>query len=923
MKKRISESEKKWYLVSFILGALVYYMFLSYSQMAGGKYVILMSDALEGYVPYLRWFYNNLLRGNSVSYTWSSYLGINAYIGISSSLIFSISTPVYLLFNKLDYSLLTVIVLIFKSGLTSLFFFMYMRKIWKVKETNAVIFSVMYALCSFQVAYIPILMQFSDAVFMLPVILLLVSYFADDGRYRFMCGAYLYLFLNFYYTGYIVGFFSLFYLVFYMIVYRRYTIRTAIKKLLIFGICIIFTAGLTGIILYPAWYFISTKYAPDSSVMNGPLGVYLHDLYNQLFIGQTRGIVNSYPSLYCGIPTLLLFPFYFFNRKISKQDRLLWIILLTIMILSCVFTVPYLFWHCFDMPDMFAYRFAFIISFLLCVIACRESEYILDIKRGNLIILIIINSCIYMGCMYIQPLLQYKYKYYAYGTWLYLIINCIFMICYLLWVIWYDKAVHDNKNTKEAVLLAILVVCTELIVNGHSAYFKDEGSRPVNYHDSYKLWEKTTENALQQIYTDNAGFYRIDCRNDFITNGPYYFGYNGIASFSNMENYEVRRALGNVGLGTSTRVILSNGLTDFTRMLLGVAYVIDCVDFEDHAQYITDTDQHAVILKNDSYLSLGFLAEGNIKDFEFDSRNQFVNINKLATCLSGEECCIYDLYTGEIKYDEKGINVVNDDDGTTRYIYAPYDGMYGGILSLSIPKDEINDRNAFVQFDYGESLIDNSAPYVIDLYTKNPDMDEKITVSYIKPMTELDNRLYIGIYMDNVVYDNIYAPQNINFAYYNYDEFLKAYDALKDGQMEVLDYGNGWVDGHIDVNEDGKVLFTSIPYDEGWEIKVNGVKTEPLQLLDGAFIGLELPKGSYDIEFRYHVPGLKTGVIISLISLMLMIGLFIINPQIKTEVRPERIKKKDDGSENTEIQEFSNDTEVDLYLDNDKEKLER
>ncbi len=179
---------------------------------------------------------------------------------------------------------------------------------------------------------------------------------------------------------------------------------------------------------------------------------------------------------------------------------------------------------------------------------------------------------------------------------------------------------------------------------------------------------------------------------------------------------------------------------------------------------------------------------------------------------------------------------------------------------------------------------------------------------------------YIGILMENGVYNNIFAPNNIYCAYYNYDEFLKVYDALKDGQMEVLDYGNGWVDGHIDVNEDGKVLFTSIPYDEGWEIKVNGVKTEPLQLLDGAFIGLDLPKGSYDIEFRYHVPGLKTGVIISLISLMLMIGLFIINPKIKTEVRPERIKRKEDDKENTENEEFRNNTEADLDLDNDKEK---
>ena len=31
---------KNFYLLSFIMGALAYYMFLSYSQMAGGKYIV-------------------------------------------------------------------------------------------------------------------------------------------------------------------------------------------------------------------------------------------------------------------------------------------------------------------------------------------------------------------------------------------------------------------------------------------------------------------------------------------------------------------------------------------------------------------------------------------------------------------------------------------------------------------------------------------------------------------------------------------------------------------------------------------------------------------------------------------------------------------------------------------------------------------
>ncbi len=60
-------------------------------------------------------------------------------------------------------------------------------------------------------------------------------------------------------------------------------------------------------------------------------------------------------------------------------------------------------------------------------------------------------------------------------------------------------------------------------------------------------------------------------------------------------------------------------------------------------------------------------------------------------------------------------------------------------------------------------------------------------------------------------------------------------------------------------------------YRDHKQIKVNGEMVEPLQLLEGTFIGLNLPQGSYDIEFRYHVPGLKTGAIISIISLLLIV----------------------------------------------------
>lgn len=147
--------------------------------------------------------------------------------------------------------------------------------------------------------------------------------------------------------------------------------------------------------------------------------------------------------------------------------------------------------------------------------------------------------------------------------------------------------------------------------------------------------------------------------------------------------------------------------------------------------------------------------------------------------------------------------------------------------------------------------------------------------------------------MTKFTYDTVYLPKEVYFAYYNKDQFEKVYDELKTGQMEVKDYGNEYVKAHIDVNEEGKILFTSIPYDEGWEIKVNGETVEPIGLLDDAFLGIKLNKGSYDIEFKYHVPGFRTGLIISIISLIVLLLLFVVNPQISVKKRPEA-KEKDE-----------------------------
>ena len=65
-------------------------------------------------------------------------------------------------------------------------------------------------------------------------------------------------------------------------------------------------------------------------------------------------------------------------------------------------------------------------------------------------------------------------------------------------------------------------------------------------------------------------------------------------------------------------------------------------------------------------------------------------------------------------------------------------------------------------------------------------------------------------------------------------------------------------------------LFTSIPYDQGFTVTVDGkkVKTEKLA---GAFLGIPLDEGEHTIHFKFRPKGLIEGRCVTVVSLLIMI----------------------------------------------------
>ena len=71
------------------------------------------------------------------------------------------------------------------------------------------------------------------------------------------------------------------------------------------------------------------------------------------------------------------------------------------------------------------------------------------------------------------------------------------------------------------------------------------------------------------------------------------------------------------------------------------------------------------------------------------------------------------------------------------------------------------------------------------------------------------------------------------------------------------------------------MFMTSIPYDDGWSIYCDGEQMETLILLDG-FLGADLPAGEHEIRMVYTSPGVRVGLVCTIVGIMLFAVLVII-----------------------------------------------
>ena len=121
-----------------------------------------------------------------------------------------------------------------------------------------------------------------------------------------------------------------------------------------------------------------------------------------------------------------------------------------------------------------------------------------------------------------------------------------------------------------------------------------------------------------------------------------------------------------------------------------------------------------------------------------------------------------------------------------------------------------------------------------------------------------------------------YSNEEVNIYYLEENKLKEIYDYLTKNQIKYTSYNDNHLEGTIHV-DNNQLIYTSIPYDQAWEIKIDGKKVKPTLLLD-SLIGIEVEPGDHTISMKYKNTDYIGPALISLITLT---GFIIFNTKRK------------------------------------------
>jgi len=867
IRKSLILSDRLKEVLLFFLTFLLPFGILSLAYLKAGIHplgskTILICDMSGQYVDFFSTYYEILKEGKSILYSWQAGLGLN-FLGLFAYYLSSPFSLLIMLFDRQHLTEALQLITLLKVGACGLTFAVYIRNALKVSKPHLLlIFSVLYALMSYTIVYTFNLMWL-EGVVLLPLVLLGAELLLQENKTLLFILSLIALFLSNFYVAYMAGIFSLLY--FAAAAFSRYSsqeMRILLHRFLLFGLSALLAAGCTAFLLLPTFFALRNgQGGPDLSLFNWKINFKLFDLLSKAQLGAYDTLkYKGLPNIYCGLLPLLLLPLYFLNQRIPVKERIIYAILLGFLVISFNFSNLDLVWHAFDQPDWFPNRYSFVFSFLLLFLAVKSLQ---SLKAEDIPRLIKAGTC---WLLIIVALQKINYTYLSDRL---LMISLFLIGLYILLLAGVLKY-ESRRNLLLLILTASILM--ESTLNSWYLIKRLDGEFTYVSKQEYNKTLSQLRQIIPEIQAKDNSFYRLDRIGGRTYNDPMNLNYNGITHFSSMSSQPMMKTLRQLGFLTTAgyKSVNFGGSTPLTESLLGIKYVVSAKEKGLGYREILDKGEFKAY-ENKSVLPVGFLVHRAILDFDpAKDDNPFRLQNTLINQMLGH---------------------------TENTVQRAY------FLPLSI--DQVNLDNVFIAYEKGKEVcrrITNNQEGTIEYVLTNP-REQQVYACF----QTIDNTVRIFINEEEIKgYLPVYNKRIIDLGYFQANQTLKvkllfknegfaiaekyfygldqqglveALSPLQRDLLEDIEVSDTSVRGKVLV-KDRTFLFTSIPFDPGWTAWVDGEKV-PIRKIANAFIGLELTEGEHRVAFHFRPYGLKPGLIISGISLILLLVVFMRNRKWK------------------------------------------
>ena len=92
---------------------------------------------------------------------------------------------------------------------------------------------------------------------------------------------------------------------------------------------------------------------------------------------------------------------------------------------------------------------------------------------------------------------------------------------------------------------------------------------------------------------------------------------------------------------------------------------------------------------------------------------------------------------------------------------------------------------------------------------------------------------------------------------------------MKQNQWNITKFNDRKITGTITA-EEGQIMMTSIPWEDGWTVKVDGKKVEPVKILN-ALVGVPLEAGEHEVTMTFTPPGWNVGLVCLVAGILILI----------------------------------------------------